>query len=156
MKKSNLEVKRCRFIAMLRDWSKGEAQRNPDYPQSQIYEYAKKFVNDEITLRNSVDNIINKTETQIKSAANILEICTCYLCLYNLIRIDDDNLITGLSDYINTNLTKDLSVEHLCSAMKISRSRLYEISHKYYKMSIAKYIRKNSYKITENLLTNHI
>ena len=24
---------------MLRDWSKGEAQRNPDYPQSQIYEY---------------------------------------------------------------------------------------------------------------------
>lgn len=39
LKKSNLEVKRCRFIAMLRDWSKGEAQRNPDYPQSQIYEY---------------------------------------------------------------------------------------------------------------------
>ena len=39
LRKSKLEVKRCRFIAMLRDWSKGEAQRNPGYPQSQIYEY---------------------------------------------------------------------------------------------------------------------
>ena len=40
MKQSGLEVKRCRFIAILRDWSKGEASRKPDYPQSQIYEYS--------------------------------------------------------------------------------------------------------------------
>lgn len=39
LKREGLEVKRCRFIAMLRDWSKGEAQRKPEYPQSQIYEY---------------------------------------------------------------------------------------------------------------------
>lgn len=39
LKKQGLEVKRCRFIAMLRDWSKGEAQRKSDYPQSQVYEY---------------------------------------------------------------------------------------------------------------------
>lgn len=39
LKHEGLEVKRCRFIAMLRDWSKTEAQRKPEYPQSQIYEY---------------------------------------------------------------------------------------------------------------------
>lgn len=39
LKQQGLEVKRCRFIAMLRDWTKGEAQRNADYPQAQIYEY---------------------------------------------------------------------------------------------------------------------
>jgi DNA-binding Lrp family transcriptional regulator len=39
LKQEGLEVKRCRFIAMLRDWTKGEAQRNADYPQSQVYEY---------------------------------------------------------------------------------------------------------------------
>ena len=39
LKQEGLEVKRCRFIAMLRDWTKGEAQRNADYPQAQIYEY---------------------------------------------------------------------------------------------------------------------
>jgi len=39
LRHEGLEVKKCRFIAMLRDWSKGEAQRKPDYPQSQVYEY---------------------------------------------------------------------------------------------------------------------
>lgn len=39
LKHEGLEVKRCRFLAMLRDWSAGEAKKKPEYPQSQIYEY---------------------------------------------------------------------------------------------------------------------
>ena len=37
MKECGLEVKKCRFLAMLRDWSIGEAERKADYPQSQMY-----------------------------------------------------------------------------------------------------------------------
>lgn len=39
MKQSGLEIKRCRFIAIMRDWSQSEAKRKPDYPQSQVYVY---------------------------------------------------------------------------------------------------------------------
>lgn len=39
LRHEGLEVKRCRFIAMLRDWSASEAKKKPEYPQSQIYEY---------------------------------------------------------------------------------------------------------------------
>ena len=39
LKHEGLEVKKCQFIAMLRDWSCGEAERNPDYPRSQVYVY---------------------------------------------------------------------------------------------------------------------
>lgn len=39
LKHEGLEVNKCRFVAMLRDWSVGEAKRKSDYPQSQIYEY---------------------------------------------------------------------------------------------------------------------
>lgn len=39
LKHEGLEVEKCRFLLILRDWSKGEAQRKPEYPQSQIYEY---------------------------------------------------------------------------------------------------------------------
>ena len=39
LKHQGLEVNKCRFIAMLRDWSVGEAKKKPEYPQSQIYEY---------------------------------------------------------------------------------------------------------------------
>ena len=39
MKQSGLNVKRCRFIALLKDHSKTEAKRKPDYPQKPVYVY---------------------------------------------------------------------------------------------------------------------
>ena len=39
MKQSGLNVKRCRFIALLKDHSKTEAKRKPDYPQRPVYIY---------------------------------------------------------------------------------------------------------------------
>lgn len=41
LKKSGLNVRHIRFVALLKDFSKTEAKRNPDYPQSPafIYEY---------------------------------------------------------------------------------------------------------------------
>lgn len=36
MRNEGLTVDRCRFVAMLRDWSAGEALRKPDYPKSQV------------------------------------------------------------------------------------------------------------------------
>ena len=42
LKQDGLEVDKCRFVAMFRDWSATEAERKPDYPQSQVsvYEFA--------------------------------------------------------------------------------------------------------------------
>ena len=40
LKHQGLEVNKCRFIAMLRDWTASEAKKKPEYPQSQIYEYS--------------------------------------------------------------------------------------------------------------------
>lgn len=68
-----------------------------------------------------------------------MEIATCYLEITKLIQIDEDNLIFHLSNYINDNIRNDLSVESIMKRFKISRSQLYEISHKYFSMSIAKY-----------------
>lgn len=39
MKQSGLEVKRCRFIAILKDHSKTEAKRKSDYPQKPVFIY---------------------------------------------------------------------------------------------------------------------
>ena len=39
IKKHGLEVQRCRFIAMLKDWSEAESKRNPDYPKKPVYIY---------------------------------------------------------------------------------------------------------------------
>ena len=40
MKQHGLEVKRCEFTAFLKDHSKTEAKRKPDYPQVPVFKYA--------------------------------------------------------------------------------------------------------------------
>ncbi len=112
------------------------------HDRSQILGYASQYTDKTELLTDYVKKIKSKTEKQITAAANLMEICTCYLCLAELIKIDAENLIFYLSNYINSNISSNLSVEHLCSVFGISRCRLYELSHKYYGMSIAKYIRK--------------
>lgn len=39
MKQNKLNVKKCRFIAFLKDHSKTDAKRKPDYPQKPVYVY---------------------------------------------------------------------------------------------------------------------
>lgn len=39
MKKSGLNVKRCKFIALLKDHSKSKARQSAEYPQSPVYVY---------------------------------------------------------------------------------------------------------------------
>lgn len=39
MKQNGLNVKKCRFIAFLKDHSKTDAKRKPDYPQKPVYVY---------------------------------------------------------------------------------------------------------------------
>lgn len=39
MRQSGLNVKRCRFVAMLKDHSKTDAKRKADYPQAPVYIY---------------------------------------------------------------------------------------------------------------------
>ena len=103
--------------------------------------YASDFIDEKTLLDKAIKRLHQKSVQQIKSLAKLMEIATCYLEITKLIQIDEDNLIFHLSNYINENLQNELSVENIMARFKISRCRLYEISHKYFGMSIAKYIR---------------
>lgn len=79
---------------------------------------------------------------EIHSIANIMEMCTCYLWIKNLMSLDKGAKIYQIYDYINMNLKKDIPIEFLCRKFKIGRTVLYDTFRKYYGMSVAKYIRK--------------
>lgn len=49
LKQKGLNVKECRFIAMLRDWSATESLRNSDYPKGQIYVHKFEITEDDMT-----------------------------------------------------------------------------------------------------------
>ena len=65
MKQNGLEVKRCRFVAMLRDWSKTEAERNADYPKSQVYEYCFEVEKDDL---DEIEGFIRDKVSEVSNA----------------------------------------------------------------------------------------
>ncbi len=124
-----------------------------DADRASIKDYVKPFFEDEEKISMLVKKIVSKTDKQISAVAQIMEICTSYLCLYDIIKIDNDNLIFHLSNYIDSKISSnELTVEELCSVFDLSRSKLYEMSHKYYGMSIAKYIKKKRIEKAKALL----
>ena len=87
-------------------------------------------------------SLVSKSDTQISAAAKIMESCACYLCVSELVKVDEGELIFHLDNYINNNICEDLSVSELCTRFGISKNRLYAISDSIYGMGIASYIRK--------------
>lgn len=122
--------------------------------KTEILNYISTYTNDISDFEKSLNKICSKSRDQIEAAAKIVEVCTCYLWIAELIKIDEGNLIYHLSNYINNNIKEDLSVERLCDIFDISRSKLYDISHKYYGMSIAKYIRRKRVENAAEYLKN--
>lgn len=120
--------------------------------RDKISDYASKYIFDSAELEKSVKKLKQKSIHQLESLARLMEISTCYLEITNLISIDEENLILHLSNYISNNLRNDLSVENILEHFDISRSRLYEVSHKYFGMSIAKYIRHKRIMLSAEIL----
>ncbi len=86
--------------------------------------------------------LVSKSDVQIKAAAKIMESCACYLCVSELVKVDEGELIFHLDNYINNNISEELTVSSLCKRFGISKNRLYSISNSIYGMGIANYIRK--------------
>lgn len=117
-----------------------------------ILEYASGYT-DDTGLEQAVLQLEKKSVEQIKSMSRLLEMCADYLWRNEYIMVGEgNNIIYRLSSYISNNIKKEITVEVLCRELGISRSRLYEVAHKYYGMSIAKYIRKKKTAIAASYL----
>ncbi len=77
---------------------------------------------------------------KVSAAANILKTATRYIWLSEYIDMGYNTLASKLDDYIKTNLTKDISVKSICSYFGISKNKLYDMAHEWFKMPIGEYI----------------
>lgn len=83
-----------------------------------------------------------RSEKQISAAADLLEICTNYILLKEMI-IPDNSRITALAkEYINMNLSSEIKISDICEYANASRTKLYEAFKCDCNMGIAEYIRK--------------
>ena len=97
-------------------------------------------------------NLTVKNTLEIKSAAKLMESCVCYLLMNDIITQNSDNLILDLMNYINDNLSSELTSQKLCSEFSISRNKLYKISKDYFGMPIAEFIRKKRIEYATQLI----
>lgn len=120
----------------------GQITDNPD--KSELFARAQ-MLSDELNfdmalLTRGIDSISFKTGEQIQSAAKIMEACTSYIINRELITGQSNKIFEDAKAYIEEHLGDTLEIDDICSALKIGRTKLYEIFKAEIKMGVSKYI----------------
>ena len=131
--------------------------RDKDEYWAKVRDRCRNYTSDMDKLYNAYSKILTFKNEQLHAAATILEACAGYLWQERTIFLKEDNLIIKIDEYINENITADLSAAALCNRFNISRSRLYRYASEYYGCGIDQVTRHIRMEKAKNLLetTNH-
>ena len=92
------------------------------------------------------------TDEEVFAAAKLLEASASYLWLQRHIMLQEDDLSLQIDQFINGNLSKNLSAPMLCEQFNISRSKLYRVTQESYGQGIMQVIRDLRMKRAKELL----
>lgn len=85
--------------------------------------------------------VLYKTTDQIRAAAKILEACTFYVLLKDMVRLHRTSFIENLNSFLLAHLHEDLSVDRLTEEFHISKNKLYDSCSRYMPIGIAEHIK---------------
>lgn len=89
----------------------------------------------------SIYNITRKSDNQILAAAKILEACTFYVLLKDMVSLQRETFIQNLNTFLLSHLSEDLSVDRLTEEFHISKNKLYDSCNRYLSVGIAEHIK---------------
>jgi len=89
----------------------------------------------------TIDLIPVKSSEELDAAATILQAITSYVMTNRWVVPEKSEFIRQLDRYIEEHLSQTITVEEICTAFRIGRTRLYEISVEYLGCGLAEYIR---------------
>lgn len=102
----------------------------------------------------SIYDITYKNQDQITAAAKILEACTFYVLLKDMISLQRETFIQNLNEYLMSHLSEDLSIDRLTEEFHVSRNRLYDSCNRYLQTGIAEHIKKLRIEEAKRLLAD--
>lgn len=79
---------------------------------------------------------------KIQSAVRILDACAGYEYLKAFVKSQYSGIDSKIENFIEENLSKDLSVAVLCRTFRLSRSEVYSIFREYFSASVADYVKE--------------
>lgn len=116
------------------------ARKSDEEMQPVICRLAKEYGVDADALAQEYTALNRYNEALIRSAANLLKQSTRYLWLSDYIDIAYDTTTSRIDAYIRAHLSEPISIASLCTALDISKKRLYYIAHRSFGMPIGEYI----------------
>lgn len=105
-----------------------------------VMRHCKRYGIDESISGALYDELPILDHVKFHAASNILHMCASYLHLRQIVKVEKNELVSGIDAYIDANLDKSLSLEELCEAFSLSKRRIYELFHAYFKTTVTSYI----------------
>lgn len=103
---------------------------------------------------NEARKIKYKNSKQILAAAKILDACTSYIMLKEMIRPKNKHIIEIISNYVDIHISEPICVDDICSVLNINRTQLYEETKQYTNGGIALFIKTKRLDKARELLIN--
>lgn len=127
-------------------------EKDKDIIIEKLYKYCSKHKIAASDIENGIKDIKYVDNSKILAAAKIMEACTSYIMLKELITPESDKIFVEVKEYVEENLYREIDIEDICTKFDISRTKLYEIFKKDSGTGIAEYIRKRRMHKAKKLL----
>lgn len=108
-----------------------------DYLKREFSRYGLNF-DKAIELLSSVDKVNSE---KLGAAVSILETCASHIFLNKLLTIQSE-FANGFDEYVKKNIEREITVENLCKALKITLMELYHLSSVYFHDTPAKRVKE--------------
>jgi len=136
------------FAHMLSDATKDQCYKR-------ICERTEKFNLDKKIIKKLLDESVLLQEDYIKSAAHLLETIATFLCMEKMGFVKKyDNLPILINKYILEHITEEIEIKDICRALGIGKTKLSEVSTKYFGTGIHEHIRSIRINKAKEILTN--
>ncbi len=109
-------------------------------------------INKKYGIQSSAKGLKHRSRKQINAAAKLLEICTNFILLKELIAPTNDRITRLSKEYIEEHISEDIKISALCEYSGTSRTKLYEAFKADCGMGVAEYIRKRRLSAAYNML----
>lgn len=97
-----------------------------------------------------------RNKKQIAAAAELLEMCTEYIILKEMVVPQYGGIATLAEEYIMANLASDIKTGDICAYAKTNRTQLYEAFSKEFGTGISTYIRSKRLEYAYDMLKNDV
>lgn len=116
-------------------------QKNKDTFRTQMDTLCSEY-NIDSGVKELIKKIKYRSKKQIRAASKILEACTDYIQMKEMVHLSEKRLVDQLEEYIEQHISENITVDTLCKEFNMSRTKLYDIMRSHISGGVATFIRK--------------